>query len=87
MSNYTPGPWKATPDNSMLGEINDDYCIGSGDKIDNVAVCSKQDAILIEQAPNLYELLLSLEPFFDKCFAPDVALNAKEVLAKVKGHI
>ena len=56
---HTPGPWVVTQDNK--GSL-DDYCIGTGQRIDEVATCSKRDAHLIAAAPDLLESLeLALE--------------------------
>lgn len=58
-SSHTPGPWIVSHDPDACSD--DDYCIGVPDgKVDQVAVCSKQDAALISAAPDMYEALREL---------------------------
>lgn len=55
---HTPGPWIATPDPDPFR--GDDWCIGTEDQIDAVAVCSEKDAHLIAAAPKLLAVLEEL---------------------------
>jgi hypothetical protein len=59
MSAHTKGDWVARPDPSAYA--GEDWCIGVGDKVDNVAVCSKCDAHLIAAAPDLLAALVAAQ--------------------------
>jgi hypothetical protein len=65
MSKHTPGPWFAMPDPNSSNR--DDWCIGiEGGPIDEVAVCSKRDAMLIASAPELLKALKNIDTEFTK---------------------
>jgi len=84
---HTPGPWVITQDNK--GSL-DDYCIGTGQRIDEVATCSKRDAHLIAAAPELLEALVEIRKWtgpwglYDEI---DAAMQAADkAIAKAKGQ-
>jgi len=61
MSAHTPGQWVARPDpNACAGE---DWCIGVGDIVDKVAVCSKRDAHLIAASKYMLDALIVAQAY------------------------
>jgi len=87
MGEWTPGPWIAQPDPHGT---SDDWCIGVGDQIDRVAVCSANDARLIAAAPELAEALSVIVDYlgstaefgYDPFAAEPLIESARAALAK-----
>lgn len=55
---HTPGQWVARLDPNAY--LQDGWCVGVEDNIDEVAVCSEKDAHLIAAAPDLLDALQRL---------------------------
>ncbi len=74
---HTPGPWIVSHDPDAYSD--DDYCIGVPDgKVDQVAVCSKQDSALISAAPDMYAVLQELAECSEYWSEYDVPLGIHE---------
>ena len=84
---WTPGPWVAQPDPHGT---SGDWCIGVGDQIDRVAVCSAKDARLIAAAPELVGALSVIVDYlgstaecgYDPFAADPLIGSARAALAK-----
>lgn len=91
MSNHTKGPWVARPDPSAI--YPDDWCVGVGDSLDSVAVCSARDAHLIAAAPDLLEALQEVLPLLEFLLMIEkepepgsIGYKARAAIAKATGE-
>ena len=78
---FTPGPWYARPDPDKI--LNDDWCIGSGKELDDIAICAENNAHLIAAAPDLYNALEEVIRISDR--KHDAWDKAKAAIAKARG--
>ncbi|NLZ11107.1 MAG: hypothetical protein GX086_07235 [Alcaligenaceae bacterium] len=79
----TPGPWVARPDSNSIS--SDDWCVGTNDKIDAVAVCGERDASLIAAAPDLLEALQAVVDAAGPDGGPAIGM-ALAAIAKATNH-